>query len=232
MLKKIAAGTLAVFVVASAANAQLNSGWAAPAAPGPSPFLGIFGETTAPIGWIDFCRRNAAECRSSPQAPRDAAVDRARWAELAQVNRSVNAAIAPATDREIYGVDEHWAYPTAGRGDCEDYALLKRRILIDRGWPESALLITVVRDHAGDGHAVLTVRTSEGDVVLDNVHDDVLPWHRTGYRFIKRQSQWAPNIWVALSEDAARPLAVSAPARPAPQPVRTSPAANRAAFAR
>jgi predicted transglutaminase-like cysteine proteinase len=159
-------------------------------------------------------------------------MDRARWAELAHVNRSVNAAITPATDREVYGVDEHWAYPTGGRGDCEDYALLKRRVLIDRGWPESALLITVVRDQAGDGHAVLTVRTSEGDVVLDNVHDEILPWHRTGYRFVKRQSQWAPNIWVALSEDAARPLAVSAPARPAAQPVRTSPAANRAALAR
>ena len=37
-----------------------------------------------------------------------------------------------------------------------------------RGWPESKLLITVVRDENNEGHAVLTVRTDEGDFILDN----------------------------------------------------------------
>jgi len=27
-------------------------------------------------------------------------------------------------------------------GDCEDYVLLKRKMLIDAGWPREALLIT------------------------------------------------------------------------------------------
>jgi predicted transglutaminase-like cysteine proteinase len=39
--------------------------------------------------------------------------------------------------------------------DCEDYVLLKRRMLMQAGWPREALLVTVVRDKKGDGHAVL-----------------------------------------------------------------------------
>ncbi len=46
-----------------------------------------------------------------------------------------------------------------GYGDCEDYALLKRKMLMQAGWPREALLMTVVRDKKGEGHAVLTVKT-------------------------------------------------------------------------
>ena len=57
---------------------------------------------------------------------------------------------------------EKWSYPDDGYGDCEDYVLLKRRLLAARGFPESTLLITVVRDENNEGHAVLTVRTDRG----------------------------------------------------------------------
>ena len=63
---------------------------------------------------------------------------------------------------------ERWNYPDDGYGDCEDYVLLKRRMLMQAGWPREALLITVVRDKKGDGHAVLTVKTNRGEFVLDN----------------------------------------------------------------
>ena len=63
------------------------------------------------------------------------------------------------TDLEHWGVVERWNYPDDGYGDCEDYVLLKRRMLMQAGWPREALLITVVRDKKGDGHAVLTVKT-------------------------------------------------------------------------
>ena len=87
--------------------------------------------------------------------------------------------------------------------------LLKRKMLMQAGWPREALLITVVRDKNGDGHAVLTVKTDKGEYILDNQTDDIVLWSDTGYRFVKRQSQSDPNVWVALGEP--RPV-------PPPQP--------------
>src|SRR2546421_256375 len=98
-----------------------------------------------------------------------------------------------------------------GYGDCEDYALLKRRLLTQAGWPRQALLMTVVRDKRGDGHAVLTVKSDKGEFVLDNQNEDVLLWSETGYRFVKRQSQTDPNVWIALGDP--RPATATATSR-------------------
>jgi predicted transglutaminase-like cysteine proteinase len=122
------------------------------------------------------------------------------WRDLVRVNRWVNESIRPVTDLEQWGVVERWSYPDTGKGDCEDYVLLKRRMLMQAGWPREALLITVVRDKKGEGHAVLTVKTDKGDYVLDNQEEQVLLWSETGYRFVKRQSQSDPNLWVALGD--------------------------------
>jgi len=108
-------------------------------------------------------------------------------------------------------VVEKWSYPDDGYGDCEDYVLLKRRLLIAAGWPRSALLITVVRDEKDEGHAVLTVKTDKGELILDNQAEDILPWNQTGYRFVKRQSQSDPNTWVALGDT--RPAIATAASR-------------------
>jgi len=89
--------------------------------------------------------------------------------------------------------------------------LLKRRMLMQAGWPRQALLITVVRDKRGDGHAVLTVKTDKGELILDNQNEDILLWSETGYRFVKRQSQSDPNMWLALGEP--RPAGATAAAR-------------------
>jgi predicted transglutaminase-like cysteine proteinase len=114
--------------------------------------------------------------------------------------------IKPLTDLEQYGVIEKWTYPDSGYGDCEDYVLLKRKALMQLGWPREALLITVVRDKKGDGHSVLTVRTDKGEFILDNQVEEILPWADTGYRFVKRQSQADPNIWIALGDQRPTPF--------------------------
>ena len=105
---------------------------------------------------------------------------------------------------------ERWSYPDDGYGDCEDYALLKRRILIEAGWPREALLLTLVRGADGEGHTVLTVTTDKGDYVLDNQNENVVAWTETGYRFVKRQSQSDPNVWVSLGDS--RPAVATASA--------------------
>ncbi len=163
-------------------------------------FVSVGDATRAPIGWVEFCAEQKSECVNKAAAPRDVVLTPKAWTDLLQVNNWVNDKIKPVTDLEHWGVVERWNYPDDGYGDCEDYVLLKRRMLIKAGWPREALLITVVRDKKGEGHAVLTVKTNKGEFVLDNQEAEVLPWTRTGYRFVKRQSQHDQNMWVSLGE--------------------------------
>jgi len=66
--------------------------------------------------------------------------------------------------------------------------------------PASNLLITVVRQPNGDGHAVLTVNTSMGDFVLDNLEPRVLTWTETEYTYLKRQSAKHAGMWVGVDD--------------------------------
>jgi predicted transglutaminase-like cysteine proteinase len=154
--------------------------------------------TQPPPGWADFCAREPTECAGPATTPRDIALSWEGWTDLVRVNNWVNETIKPLTDIEHWGVVERWSYPDDGYGDCEDYVLLKRRMLMQLGWPREALLVTVVHNQKNQGHAVLTVTTDKGDYVLDNQNKKVLLWSETGYRFIKRQSQANPNVWVSL----------------------------------
>src|SRR5690606_23222094 len=114
-------------------------------------------------------------------------------------NNAMNSAIVPITDLDYYQVGELWTYPD-GYGDCEDFVLAKRRLLIEQGWDPSTLLIAVVRQSNGDGHAVLMVRTDRGDLVLDNLDSMIRVWSDTPYQFIKRQSQANPGEWVLIDD--------------------------------
>jgi len=174
-------------------------------------FVSTGGATRPPIGWVDFCLDLPRECDTKPSEPRDVVLTDRAWKDLHQVNRTVNETIKPMTDLEHYGVVEKWAYPDDGYGDCEDYVLLKRRTLMQAGWPREALLITVVRDKNGDGHAVLTVKTDRGEFILDNQNAAILLWSETGYQFVKRQSQSDPNVWVSLGD--LRPAPATATSR-------------------
>jgi predicted transglutaminase-like cysteine proteinase len=172
-------------------------------------FISIGETTKAPIGWIEFCIEYDPECKTKPTQPRDVMLSTQAWKDLERVNAYVNTHVRPMTDMEHWGVVERWNYPDDGYGDCEDYVLQKRRLLIQSGWPREALLITVVRDKHGDGHAILTVKTDKGEYVLDNQNDQILLWSDTGYRFVKRQSQSDPNVWVSLGEPRSAPATAS-----------------------
>jgi predicted transglutaminase-like cysteine proteinase len=167
--------------------------------------------TRPPAGWVEFCARQPGDCAGTATALRELALSPEAWEDLVRVNKWVNHTIKPLTDLEHWGVVERWSYPDDGYGDCEDYVLLKRRLLIQSGWPRAALLITVVRDKKEKGHAVLTVVTDQGDFILDNQNEDILLWSKTGYRFVKRQSQSNPNVWVSLGDP--RPAIATATSR-------------------
>jgi predicted transglutaminase-like cysteine proteinase len=162
-----------------------------------SPYMRVFGVSQPPYGYVLFCERMPNECKQGPQEEQRFSASPMRLSELDALNRAVNREIEPATDLEIYGQTEYWTLPGA-KGDCEDYVLLKRKRLLARGWPASSLLITIVRDEKGEGHAVLTARTMQGDFVLDNKVDEVKIWHRTNYEYIMRQSYLNTRIWMSL----------------------------------
>jgi predicted transglutaminase-like cysteine proteinase len=176
-------------------------------------FMRVFGQASPPIGYVQFCQRMPEECNGASRDETRYELTPVRLLELDRINRMINREIQPATDMELFGVEEYWTYPDARKkGDCEDYVLLKRRVLIEQGWPASALLITVVRDDRRDGHAILTIRTAQGDFVLDNKSDEIKPWHRSGYDFVMRQSYLNPRVWMSLESQQPGPqVAVSAP---------------------
>lgn len=176
----------------------------------PAPqFMRVYGNAQPPYGFVRFCEASPAECSGGFATDARYAGTPERLSELDTVNRAVNKAIEPATDLEIFGVNELWTLPKA-RGDCEDFALLKRQRLMKLGWPSGALLITVVRDEKNEGHAVLTARTTQGDYILDNKVDSVKLWNQTPYHFVMRQSYIDPKVWVSLDPtDPATPAAIA-----------------------
>ena len=190
--------------VSTPASTQVASTLSTPdlsAAPVANPSEAVMqtaGWARPPIGYPGFCSSFPAECTRRGET--DAvALTQNLWTELVAVNRVINKQITPVTDLEFYNTEEHWTLPT-DRGDCEDYVLLKRQTLIRQGWPSGALLVTVVFDEIGDGHAVLIVRTDHGDIVLDNKADAIRIWSQTPYRYVKRQSVSDPDRWVAIND--------------------------------
>ena len=162
-------------------------------------YAAVGGATSIPYGWVDFCHRRPEECSLGKLQPLDVRLNAKTWAILNKVNKSANDAIQPVTNLEHWGtIVDHWDYPVDGKGDCKIYALFKRKLLIEQGFPRQALLMTIVRDLDGEGHAILTVKTDRGEFVLDNLRDEIVPWNATGYRFIKRQAQDDPNVWLDL----------------------------------
>ncbi|WP_421694863.1 transglutaminase-like cysteine peptidase [Aestuariivirga sp.] len=161
-----------------------------------------FGKTLPPVGFVRFCLREPEACTARGHSSRRTALTAAQWDLVYGVNSYVNLKIVPASDKELYGEVEYWAYPNSA-GDCEDYALLKQRYLEGLGIPASALLLTVALDNKNEGHAVLTLATDEGDFILDNRRDDIRRWTDTDYTFLKRQSQSDPRGWVSLVGDKA-----------------------------
>jgi predicted transglutaminase-like cysteine proteinase len=173
----------------------------------PAGAMRVIGQANPPIGHYEFCKTYTSECTASYADAGPMTLSEDKWRTLLDVNYTVNSSITPMTDQEIYGTEERWAYPRTV-GDCEDFVLLKRKMLITKGFGPSDLLITVVLQPNGEGHAILTVRTDRGDFVLDNMRNKVMLWTETEYTFLKRQASDNPARWVKLQDG--RAMAVGA----------------------
>jgi len=148
-----------------------------------------------PSGYVAFCSRDPDQCAAPSGGAPVVALDSATWHTMEQVNTAWNAEVKPLEDAAHYGRVDYWTIPRDGYGDCEDYALGKRKSLVDLGLPARALRLTIARTPDGTAHTVLIAATDRGDYVLDNLRSAILPWTATNYTWIARQVpgqiQWA-----------------------------------------
>jgi predicted transglutaminase-like cysteine proteinase len=113
------------------------------------------------------------------------------------VNRKVNFSIREVSDRAQYGIEEKWTLPKDA-GDCEDFALLKMRMLIDQGVAPANLRLAQVMKRRVLSHVVLLVRTAPTEeYVLDSLSGSVSPRSASSYVFLKQQSRTNPAHWEA-----------------------------------
>jgi predicted transglutaminase-like cysteine proteinase len=129
-------------------------------------------------------------------------LDGPAMATLKAVNNHVNRRLIADTDARVYHVNDYWEAPAltrGARGDCEDFALAKRRLLIAQGIPAAALSLAMVRTRYNEDHAVLVVATRQGDFVLDNLASRIRPWQKTGYGWVSRQAPGDDLGWVSLA---------------------------------
>ncbi|WP_337271189.1 transglutaminase-like cysteine peptidase [Oryzifoliimicrobium ureilyticus] len=148
-----------------------------------------------PIGYVLFCVNNPYQCRRVAGGRRMPLNERT-WNLISSVNQQVNARISPDAKKGT----ADWSLTTT-YGNCNDYAVQKRDELIRRGVAPAALSLSVVVTPSNEGHLILTVRTDQGDFVLDNLRNGIVAWNKTGYRWVSVQSSVNPNAWVKVASE-------------------------------
>jgi len=141
-----------------------------------------------PASFQIFCSFNPRECL--PGGESKIALDSNTMRILTRVNSRVNRSIRPKLDNPLVQV---WRVNPSS-GDCKSYAISKRHELIRAGLPASALRIAYVKTRQGVGHAVLVVKTDQGDLTLDNLVGEIKPFHQAGYRVVA-MSGADPRRW-------------------------------------
>jgi len=135
----------------------------------------------AKIG-IDQQRKAVARCRAKQTCPAVAkrlielsavGVGRSGRAQVGLINRAVDLAIFPISDEAQWGVPDHWSAPfetlRTGRGDCEDYAIVKYVALLEAGISENDVKIVILKNNfPSEHHAVLAVHIDSQWLILDN----------------------------------------------------------------
>lgn len=187
--KTIAASVGAVFALMAMATPQTTE-----AAFGER-FLQAKMNAPAPSAAQDLCQKYSWACKKSGETRRLTQHD---VDIVHKVNRSVNRQIREVSDHRQYRKIDYWTLPLSSRGDCEDFALLKKQRLVASGIAPERLLIATVLDHKRQGHAVLILRADSGDYVLDNLTNRIKPWQSTRYIFLRMQNPNAPQKWVGL----------------------------------
>jgi predicted transglutaminase-like cysteine proteinase len=142
----------------------------------------VFGSIALPVSHtpLDTKWRAANEARlsahSGPWVPLIRAVaGKSRAEQLDSVNQWVNARLRFTDDRHA----DHWSGATEtlrrSRGDCEDYAIAKMKLLEAAGVARVDMYLVIANDLVRRAdHALLVVRLDERLIVLDSSTDQLL----------------------------------------------------------
>lgn len=163
-------------------------------------FIKVGHRTVGPFAGVVFCQANPDECaaKRTRMSRLEVNLNERRFAQLQLVNQEVNRSIRPQNDNAGAGGDV-WSLAPAS-GDCEDYAITKRHELIARGWPANALRLAVAYTAFGEGHMVLLVKTTSGDLVLDNRVGTIRRWDKSGLKWVMVQSASDPRKWMTVAD--------------------------------
>ncbi len=98
---------------------------------------------------------------------------------LSRVNSWANQTIKYVEDSVNYGTADYWATASetlaSGRGDCEDFAILKYHVLAAMGFDRNQMYLTLARDLVRNAdHAVLIVQVGGTSYMLDNATNALL----------------------------------------------------------
>jgi predicted transglutaminase-like cysteine proteinase len=155
----------------------------------------------APFAYTEFCLHYKNECKVERRRMvfRGGRVrmDYRRWAELAIVNTKVNSSIRPERNEGGLMAEKWLINPKSG--DCNDYAVSKRHELIKRGWSARNVLLSEVVTSWGEHHLVVVVRTRQGDLVLDNLAQQVRVWSQTPYQWVRIQRPDSERLWSTIA---------------------------------
>lgn len=151
--------------------------------------------TTSPPGASGLCNKYQWACTRTGYR---GVSGRAALQLAKSINSRINRQTDQIEDRAQYGQQEYWTLPTSRGGDCEDIVLLKKKKLLEKGLASETLLIATVLDLDRNSHAVLVLRTEQGDFVLDSLRNKVIPWRSTGYTFLKMQNPKSLHKWDAV----------------------------------
>jgi len=153
--------------------------------------------TLAPFQHVRFCLRYPSDCKSDPTENQRIDLNAETSELLKRVNHSVNMYINPRPKSYGPNLGEGWTIAPE-MGDCNDYAVTKRRELLENGLPSKALRLAVVKTASGIGHLVLVVVTTKGDIVMDDLTEEIRPWQSTDYHWLNIQSASDPKFWYKI----------------------------------
>lgn len=157
-----------------------------------------------PIQWTDYCQ-NAG--KFDPTCSEDQAFDSKPIKvtgkmidDFGSVNDIVNHKYQYTDDIVVDRWTSHLEITL--KGDCDDFALTKRRMLIELGYNPAAIQPTVVYTPNG-GHMILLINTNQGYYILDSKYDDLAQWH--GSKPDDRYTLWVARFngkeWVNFDEN-------------------------------
>ncbi|MDI4238213.1 transglutaminase-like cysteine peptidase [Bradyrhizobium sp. 31Argb] len=197
---KILAVAAAIFTIGLQHGAKAGFVGTPMALRGAIQYIKFDAPTLPPMAFTMFCLKYAGECKPRRMVFRGGRLKLTaeRWADLKEVNQSVNTGIRPQANLEGLAGEKWLLHPASG--DCNDYAVTKRHELIARGWPARAVLLSEVVTSWGEHHLVVVVRTFSGDLVLDNLTQNITPWSRKPYRWVRIQMPKNPNYWASLGD--------------------------------